>query len=117
MNTSRARLGVASAALAVIGAMTPLAAPAQAAPASCPWPFVCLYDYNGVKKGAFQDITAGYQRVHFGGGTGYNARRDDVVYLRDSNGTVGCIEPGKSADLPTPITGLRISRESRCFGR
>ncbi|MFI9505371.1 hypothetical protein [Nocardia sp. NPDC052566] len=115
MNTIRARLGITTAALAVAAALTPLAAPAQAAPANCPWPFVCLYDFNGVKKGAFQDITAGYQRVNFGGGTGYNARRDDVVYLRDINGTVGCIEPGKSANLPTPINGLRIAPESRCF--
>ncbi|WP_194817269.1 hypothetical protein [Nocardia sp. XZ_19_385] len=114
MNTIRARLGIATATLAVAGALTPLAAPAQAAP-NCPWPFVCLYDFAGVKKGAFQDITAGYQPVNFAGGTGHNARRDDVVYLLDRNGTVGCIEPGKTASLPTPIKGLRISREARCF--
>ncbi|MBB5916065.1 hypothetical protein BJY24_004977 [Nocardia transvalensis] len=117
MNTTRARLGLATIALATAGALTPLAAPAHAAPADCPWPFVCLYDRHGVKKGAFQDITAGYQPVNFSGGRGYNARRDDVVYLRDINGTVGCILPGRWGDLPTPITGLRIAPESRCFGR
>ncbi|MBL1080152.1 hypothetical protein JK358_37735 [Nocardia sp. 2] len=116
MSTIRTRLGIATAALAVAGALTPLAAPAQAARGDCPWPYVCTYNGGGVKTGAWQDVTSGWQWMSARTGSVYNSRHDDVVYLLDTNGTVGCVEPGRTGDLPTPVVGLRISWEARCFG-
>lgn len=112
------RIGI-STAVAVGLAAAVLAAPAPAAaapPGDCPWPRVCIYNSSWVRTGAFQDITPDFQTILSAPRFAYNSRHDDVAYFRGTL-NIGCVEPGRTADLRNlgTVTGIRISSESRCF--
>lgn len=66
----------------------------------CVWPRVCIYKDASVTSqiiGRYQD--AGYWQRLSNPESGYaifNSRNDDVVYLRNSNGSVFCVKPNSS---------------------
>ncbi|MGW4111222.1 hypothetical protein ACWEFJ_10115 [Actinosynnema sp. NPDC004786] len=100
------------------------AAPGEVATAGalgCAYPYACLYNANEQKVEQFQVITSGWQGfnrtdVYYG----VNTRNDDVVYIRYTNGKVGCLRPGNAGlvwdlrALGVP-NGIRIDSSPVCF--
>ncbi|MFC6090085.1 hypothetical protein [Saccharothrix lopnurensis] len=87
----------------------------------CAYPYACLYNANQAKVGQFQVVTSGWQA--FGRTDVYyavNTRNDDVVYIRYTNGRVGCLGSGNASlvwnlrALGVP-NGIRIDSSSVCF--
>ncbi|MEV6279285.1 hypothetical protein [Nocardia sp. NPDC051832] len=123
MRNVRYRTGVVAALIGLAGALTPLTAGQAQAADDCTWPWVCLYDQNWYRVGAFQDVTSGWQWLRGARGAHWvvNARRDDVVYLHFADGWETCVNPNNARYYnhaidgnPIPLDALRISREPRC---
>ncbi|GAB2989493.1 hypothetical protein GCM10027184_48530 [Saccharothrix stipae] len=87
----------------------------------CTYPFACLYNSNKTKVEQFQVVTSGWQPfsrtdVYYA----VNTRNDDVVYIRYTNGTVGCLTAGDASlvwnlrSLGVP-NGIRIDSSPVCF--
>ncbi|MFT7836924.1 hypothetical protein Q5530_12310 [Saccharothrix sp. BKS2] len=87
----------------------------------CAYPYACLYNSNRTKVEQFQVVTSGWQSfsrtdVYYG----VNTRNDDVVYIRYTNGKVGCLGSGNASlvwnlrSLGVP-NGIRIDSSSVCF--
>jgi hypothetical protein len=85
---------------------------------SCSAPFVCFFDESGTTTGKFMEVTEGWQFLGASKGAVYvtNARRDDVAYIRFSNGETACVPPRSDRDLSDPGTpdAIRIDPAKSC---
>lgn len=115
------------------GVMAGPAAPARASAAAnygCPYPYVCFYlrdvgydwteDKIPTPVAKYRDITSYYQTLPTKGQKStniYNTRNDDVVYVKYSDNTVGCIENDTYTSLTRgkKVTGVKISSDSNCW--
>ncbi len=116
----RARLITAAAALLAGLAAVPGVAHAGEPVADCAYPAVCLYQWNGegwTRTGQFRQFTGAWQELTISRGATriVNTRRDDVVYVRHTDGVVGCFGPGADAGGEiAPIAAIRISASPVC---
>ncbi|WP_438453264.1 hypothetical protein [Streptomyces asiaticus] len=114
-----AMAGTLAAGTATAQTSSPDTRAATAAPA-CPYPYVCIYK-DDARIGMFQDVTSTWQNLP-SRPTGpnlhvVNTRKDDVAYIRQSDGTITCIAPNSSFGFPysqPALTGIRISSEATC---
>ncbi len=85
------------------------------------YPYACLYNANDVKVEQYKVVTSGWQSftrtdVYYA----VNTRNDDVVYIRYTNGRVGCLTAGNAStvwnlrSLGVP-NGIRIDSSAVCF--
>lgn len=105
-----------------------LAAPsAAAAPAKCPWPYVCFYKTSaswpdGTPSAMYRDVTDYYQDLGSasrGSDWIFNSRNDDRAWLRyvvNGRTKYHCLAPNSDIGFTSgaTVTGIKIERASRC---
>ncbi|MDP9842943.1 hypothetical protein [Streptosporangium lutulentum] len=88
----------------------------------CTYPYVCLYDVNHVMLERYQVVTSGFQNITRSGIFYYvNTRNDDVAYIRNVEGGVGCMPAGNpnavyASTSSERVNGVRIDSSSSCSG-
>ena len=116
----RYRIAAAAAVVLLAGTAVPATAYAAEPAADCAYPSVCLYQWTGDawrRTGQFHQFTTGWQEltISWGATRILNTRIDDVVYVRHTDGVVGCFGPGADAGGEiAPIAAIRISSSPVC---
>jgi hypothetical protein len=117
--------GAAVAAVAV-GASAVVAPAAYADTVACPGPMICLYSGDQLVA-TYQDQTSYWQPFNgahtldyaANGFNPYDTSTAHVVYFANQDGTTGCIEPGREAELtpkgPKSVTALMIRPGGKCY--
>ncbi|QLY29439.1 hypothetical protein [Nocardia huaxiensis] len=91
----------------------------------CTRRWVCLYDQNWRRVGAFEGVTRTWQPLAEAKGARWvvNTRNDDTAHLRFSDGTVSCVYPSNTKYLgglvldgePVTVEGIQISSVWQCL--
>jgi hypothetical protein len=127
MKKMRGMATVLAGAALCAGSLALAAAPADAAPRTplpyynCGYPYVCLYNSTVDIVVKFRDVTSGWQsfdgtNVYYG----LNTRKDDVAYIRYTDGGEGCLPAGDPMALydireyGVP-NGIRIDTSAVCW--